>query len=516
MTANYSDSNESSIINVLSDIITKKLELSEASDFRDFSGFLEAPINIMKDEVFYHQNLASFISKFDDIVLIGTGGSSLGAQCLVEASSHNSATSFHYANSSSEHSLLELQKKIYLPKTGFVISSKSGNTTEIIALFEYFYSELNDKYSFNIPGEHFIAITESGSVLDLKSIEYGLSTIIHTDPSLVGRYSVFSPFGTCLAYIAGISLDNISRGSMSCLESVAKSKSENQVLELTKFIFDSFESGKDKLVIIYSKSLYTFALWIEQLIAESLGKNSKGIIPVIKEDTYNFEYICEDSTFIILKDNDLEEYELNNEYDYMNFTINNDIDLSFEMMKWQLATVALGSLMNINPFNQPQVEISKSFTREFMDGSYVSNIKEFSSDCIYELFESTNPTDYVCLLNYLNQTPEIINLLNGLSKAISNTLGLHCIVSNAPAYLHSTGQLHKGGTNKGVFIQFFNNKLQSNILVPNKSYTFSKLFNAQADGDLAALVDLGRRVCRVDVGSDPIRKLEKIQTDIKN
>ena len=513
MTANYSDDNKSDIINILSNITSKKLELSEPSDFW---GFLEAPINIIKDEEFYRDNIDSFISKFDDIVLIGTGGSSLGARCLVEIYSHNASVSFHYANSSNEHSLLELQKKIYLPKTGFIVSSKSGNTTEVIALFEYFYRELRNKYSFNIPGDHFIAITESGSILASKSIEYDFNTIIHTDPSLIGRYSVFSPFGTCLAYLAGISLDNISIGAMSCLESVDKSKSENQVLELTKFIFDAFESGKDKLVLIHSESLYTFALWIEQLIAESLGKNAKGIIPVIKEDTYNFEYMCEDSIFIILKDNDLDEYELKNEYDYMNFTIDNHTDLSFEMMKWQLATVALGTLMNVNPFDQPQVEMSKNFTRELMEGSYVSNIKNFSSDCIYELVELIKPTDYVCILNYLNQTPEIINLLNSISKTVSNELGVHCIVSNAPAYLHSTGQLHKGGPNNGVFIQFFNNKLQSNILIPDKGYTFSKLFNAQADGDIAALIDLGRRVCRVDVSSDPIRELEKIRTIIIN
>ena len=504
--------NKTEITQVLSKIISKDLTIPEVNHFNfdDFKGFLDSPRKISDDQIWYGKNLNAFIENFDHIVLIGTGGSTLGAQCLVEIFATDKVPTFYYADTTNEYDIIELNKKLDLSKTGFIIASKSGTTVEVLSLFEYFYNKLIMNTSQKYPGNQFIAITESASNLDIIAKERRYYSVINTDTDLVGRYSVFSPFGTCLAFIAGVSLNNIAEGAMSCLRS-ADSKN-NQILELTQFIFDAFESGKDKLVIVTSKKLHVFAMWIDQLIAESLGKNGKGIIPVLKGDLFNIESLTEDSIVIFLKDNETDFIEENvamELHPHLDLTISDEIELSFEMMKWQLAVACLGVLMEINPFNQPQVEISKSFTNEFIQDLQSNDIfsndyQITSGDCIFEFFDSINENDYVCLLNYLNQSSEVLHILNDMSNAISNKLKIHCIVNNAPSYLHSTGQLHKGGPNQGVFIQFCFTESQSNILIPRNDYTFGKLFNAQADGDLTALINLERRACRINVPEDDL------------
>mgnify|MGYP006107269671 CR=1 FL=1 len=527
MDINYPDSNNNliDIFQVLLNIVNKKLQIPNLDNFKfkEFQGFLESPYEILSDNGLYKKHLTSFISSFDNIVLVGTGGSSLGAKSLVEICSVKARHYFYYANSTNEHEILKLKNKLDLTKTGFLISSKSGSTVEVISLFRYFYNEIEKNAEFNTAGSHFIAITESGSLLDTISNKHNFHTTIHTASSLVGRFSVFSPFGTCLAYMAGVSLTNIATGALSCLESIQKYDSENQVLTLTNFILEAIKSGKDKLVILPSKSLYPFALWIEQLIAESLGKKAKGIIPVIKDNYDEREQFSKDSMVIFLRNetsSELNNLIKGNHSQVMDFLITSDTELAFEMMKWQLATVAIGTVMNINPFNQPQVELSKNLASEFINNSqfekdlFDKNGSE--EDCIIALFKSIESSDYVCLLNYVNESPEIINELRDISLTISEILRIPCTVYNGPSYLHSTGQLHKGGPNTGVFIQFLSKESKSNTVIPQKKYTFDKLFISQADGDFTALSNLDRRICRIDIGIDLLGDLKRFHRLIKH
>lgn len=527
MDINYPDNNDDlmDIDQLLSNIGDKKLQIPNLNDFKfkEFEGFLESPYEILSDNEFYKNHLSQFTSSFENIVLIGTGGSSLGAKSLVEICSDKDRHFFHYANSTNEYEILKLKNKLDLSKTGFLISSKSGSTVEIIALFRYFYNEVDKVSESKISGDQFIAITEPGSVLDKISSEYNFHTVIHTDPSIIGRFSVFSPFGTCLAYIAGVSLNDIAAGAISCLESIQKNDSGNQVLTLVNFILDSIKSGKDKMIIVPSKSLHPFALWIEQLISESLGKKSKGIIPVIKDNIDEREPFPKDSMVVFLRDNtsgELNNLMRNNSSQSIGFLIETDNSLAFEMMKWQLATVSIGVWMNINPFNQPQVEMSKDLARKFITNPQfkkpLSDRNESEQDCIMALLESIRSDDYVCLLNYLNESSEIVDELKNISLTISKILRIPCTIYHGPSYLHSTGQLHKGGPNKGVFIQFLSKESKLNIMIPQNNYTFGKLFISQADGDFTALSNLNRRICRIDIGINLLVDLKKFHQSIKN
>jgi glucose-6-phosphate isomerase len=521
MKVNDSDSTNESIRipQILTDILDGKLQITGINDFefKEFKGFAESPYNILNDKKYYDQTIPSFMAGIDNVVLVSTGGSNLGARSFVEICSIGSEHSFHYANSTNEYEILKLMETLDLNKTGFLIASKSGDTVEILSLFKYFYNEIDKISSTNITGDQFIAITEAGSLLDHIARQYDFHDIIHTDSSLVGRFSVFSPFGTCLAYMAGVSLENISTGAISLLEIVKKHDSGEEISDLIYFIFDAWKSNKDKLVIVFSKSLYTFALWIEQIIAESLGKEGKGIIPIIQEHSDKLKWVSEDSIVVFLRDKHSDDFDssvMGNPYLLRTITIENDVGLAFEMMKWQLITITLATLMSLNPFNQPQVELSKQLARKFIDDPQlpkpIFDIKE-SHNCLIDLFKMIKKSNYVCLLNYVNESAEIMNQLNSIVDIIVETLKVPCVVQNAPSYLHATGQLHKGGLNNGVFVQFLSAECQSNILIPENDHTFGSLFIAQADGDFVALNELGRKICRIYIGTDFEESFERFR-----
>jgi len=467
------------------------------------------------------------------VELLGMGGSSLAPDVLSRVfGSKTTYPDLAVLDSTDPDAVHTHSNDLSLPETLFIVSTKSGGTVETLSFFKYFYNRyLRERGSS--AGEHFAAITDPGSALDTLASNHGFSKVFLNDATIGGRFSALSYFGMVPAALLGIDIAALLQNgsSMAALCSSDRSVMVNPGAILGGFLGSLAGNGCDKATFITSDTCANFGDWIEQLVAESTGKSKTGILPVVGEMIGPAEVYGSDRVFIYLKaKNDIRDDGafsalISAGFPAVRIEIDDRMDIGGQMFLWEFATAVAGSILGIHPFDQPNVESAKKRAKELMaayrSGGSLPEIQVLPADddfvldflCGAGCRENTEtPRPYVALHAYFAPNPHIDVLLSELQRGIRNMTGMATTVGYGPRFLHSTGQLHKGDAGNGFFIQLLSDNL-NDILIPDEpggdhaSMSFGVLKKAQAQGDYQALIDAGRRVLCIDVGTDPIRGL---------
>ena len=391
----------------------------------------------------------------DTFVLLGMGGSSLAPIVLRRSFGEGS---LHVLDTTHPAMIRHSLEMLDLDRTLFIASSKSGTTLETRSHLDFFWERNGGR------GEFFVAITDPGSQLESLARERGFLEVFAGEPTIGGRYSALSPFGMVPATLLGIDLERLLERTAEMVEACHLADG-NPGLELGQQLGEGWRAGRDKVCIDETEG--GFGLWAEQLIAESTGKDGKGLVPAPGESPDG-------------SDRQRGEVRLEDPY-----------ELGQEFFRWEFAVAVAGSYLEINPFDQPDVQAAKDKTNEVLAGGDVELEPESSPE---ELFSQAQAGDYVSIQAFIDPRQEA-KLQPLIERARLET---GCVVTHGlgPRYLHSTGQLHKGGPNTGLFLQVVDDQGQE-LPIPGKPFGFARLIRAQAAGDFASLKERGRRVARI-------------------
>lgn len=471
-----------------------------------------------------------------DCVLLGMGGSSLCPEVL--RASFGSAAgqpTLHVLDTTDPVAIAELTSSLELRHTGFIVASKSGKTLETLSHLAHFWEALRDA-GVTQPGGHFIAVTDPGTSLAGTARERGFRHVFENPPDIGGRYSALSYFGLVPGSVAGIDIEALLLRAQDMRRACAAGTPGelNCGLALGTAMGLLHDAGRDKVTILAPHGVAQFSLWAEQLIAESTGKEGRGIIPIGAEPIGAPSVYGDDRLFVALRLGDDAAFDASvsalraDRHPVITFELADLFDLSAEFFRWEFATAVAGAALHIDPFDEPNVQESKDNTNSVL-ASYESSgaLPEESPSAtsgaisIYGLagrtavdalrahLDTVQPGDYVALMAYV--TPDSRNeiALQRLRVAIRDGRRVATTFGFGPRFLHSTGQLHKGGPNTGVFIQITTDDAED-VPIPGQRFGFSVLKRAQAAGDLRSLRDHGRRVIRVHIAGDLVAGLEKL------
>jgi len=481
---------------------------------------------------------------FEDAVLLGMGGSSLCPEVLSLTFSSQTAglPRLHVLDSTDPRQIKSLEDGLALDKTLFFVSSKSGTTLEPNILAAYFHAQVKDLLGTEEAGRRFVAITDPGSPLQKRAEDAGYRAVFHGLPSIGGRYSALSDFGMIPGAACGVDvmalLDNAERMAHACAACVPAA--DNPGLVLGAIIGVGAINNRDKLTLVTSLGIRDFGAWLEQLLAESTGKHGKGAIPVDREPLGPPEAYGGDRLFVYLRlasehddDQDAKVKALEEAgHAVVHVPIDSVYHLGQEFFRWEFATAVAGSIIGIDPFDQPDVEDAKVAARKLTDaydwsGSLPDLVPFYEGEGFRLIADARNarglkdnaggartfkeyltahlslvePADYVALLAYLPRSAKHERLLTEIRLLVRDHLRVATCVDFGPRFQHSTGQAYKGGPNSGVFLQITCVDTVE-LPVPGHLYTFGVVKEAQARGDFDVLARRGRRALRIDVGDD--------------
>lgn len=459
---------------------------------------------------------------FTTAVLIGMGGSSLGAEVMSQVlGSNNGHLNILMLDSTSPGSITHIRNLIDIERTLFIISSKSGGTTEVHALYRYFRGIVEDKIGVNHAGAQFIAITDKDSELEVVAQKDGFRHTFLNPEDVGGRFSVLSLFGIVPAALAGIDvlrlLERADRMRETCGAEIPLR--ENPGAKLGAIIGSLESVGINKLMFVSSPSLASYGLWVEQLIAESLCKNGKGIIPVATEPIVDPQHYSNDRLFVYLRmrmdDNRVTDSHVlsmqQQGHPVLYLEMNDGYDLGSEFFRWEFAIAVAGHILDVHPFNQPNVQEAKEFTEQllnfFVSEGALPETAQTSTPA--ELLNNAQKGDYVAIQAYLTESEDLDEALQEFRRTLLKRYRLPIALGYGPRYLHSTGQLHKGGPGNGIFLQLTQSH-QMELPIPDHAYSFKELVESQALGDLQALQSRGRRIARFDLGNDPLSGIREL------
>jgi glucose-6-phosphate isomerase/transaldolase/glucose-6-phosphate isomerase len=468
----------------------------------------------MRDKVGALQAFAQDVrqSGFRDVVLLGMGGSSLGPEVL--RCTFGSARGFPrlwVLDSTVPGFVRRVTQAINPVKTLFILASKSGGTIEVMSLYAHF-SALVAKACKNAGGAQFIAITDPGTSLSALAHERGFRATFTNPPDIGGRYSVLSYFGLVPAALLGLDVSQLlDRGiemSQACQPGIAPDQNPGAYLGAVMGVLG--RSGRDKVTLVTSPKIGSFGLWAEQLLAESTGKEGKGLIPIAQEPLAPAGAYGNDRLFVYLR----LEGDANAECDrhikaleqtgqpVVRLILRDTYDLAAEFFRWEFATAVAGHYLGVHPFDQPNVQESKENTSRVLD--YVKMYGHFPHSDVPEsgidaLLSLAGPGRYLAVLAYLTPSSRTEAALRALRKTLLTKYHVATTAGYGPRYLHSTGQLHKGGPNSGLFLQLIE-EMKPDVPVPGQPFTFGMLAQAQAVGDYQSLQARHRTVVRVRVG----------------
>jgi glucose-6-phosphate isomerase len=488
---------------------------------------------------------------FSDILLLGMGGSSLCPEVLsVTFGQQKGSPRLHVLDSTDPAQVKTFERKIDLAKTLFIVSSKSGATLEPNIFKQYFFDRLEQLIGKGQAGSHFVAITDPGSKLEKVAQEDGFRHIFHGLPSIGGRYSALSDFGMIPAAAMGVDtgrfLDRAAEMVTACSASTPAGQNPGLLLGLILGLAASI--GRDKLTVIASPGLYDLGAWLEQLVAESTGKQGKGLIPVDREPLGAPGVYGDDRVFVYLRlegagdpaqDAAVEAIK-NAAHPVVKLTVRDAYDLGRQFFLWEIATAVCGAMLGINPFDQPDVEASKIATRT-LTGEYEASGKlpaeaPFAADQEIKFFADENNAsavktdgtlrgivkahlarlargDYFALLGYIEMNAAHEAVLESIREKVRDRKQVATCVGFGPRFLHSTGQAYKGGPNSGVFLQITCDDA-ADLDVPGQTYSFGTVKAAQARGDFQVLAERGRRALRVHLGPDVAAGLRRVEAAV--
>ena len=472
------------------------------------------------------RNLEDFAGEVRDagfahVVLLGMGGSSLGPEVLRQT--FGSAAGYPrliVLDSTLPEAVQAVTDAIKPAQTLFIVSSKSGGTTEPNVLFQYFKSLVEPVVGKENAGKNFIAITDAGSSLAGLAQAEGFRRTFENPSDIGGRYSVLSYFGLVPAALCGINISALLAGAdrmrEGCLPYVPIHECFGAWLGACMGTLTLL--GRDKLTLLTSPAIASFGLWVEQLLAESTGKEGKGIVPVAGEPVMEKEHYGRDRFFVCLRldgdDNSVLDAAVENIKSYgqpvVLLEMRDKTDIGAEFYRWEFATAIAGAILGIHPFDQPDVQAAKDATERVLQEYVVSgNLPKVEEGSLAGLLAQAEKGKYLAILAYLCQTPETDRLLTDLRRRIVVKYNIATTLGYGPRYLHSTGQLHKGGPDTGLFLQLSSNH-GNDIDIPGKPYSFGIVADAQALGDFQALQMLGRHVTRIHIDGDINTAISKL------
>ena len=455
----------------------------------------------------------------DRVVLLGMGGSSLAPEVYQETFGNAEGyPELLVLDSTHPEAVRAAEAKLDPDRTIFVVASKSGGTIETLSLFRYFWRWMSD--AVGRPGERFVALTDPGSGLEATARERSFRRIFPTPPEVGGRYSALTPFGLVPAALIGMDIRSLlsSAAAMAGACGASVAPSGNPGLRLGVAMGEAALAGRDKLTFACSPALAAFGGWVEQLIAESTGKKGTGIVPVVGEPLGEPGVYGDDRLFVgmVLEGEDSSEHGARLGvlqavgHPVIRLVLRDHYDLGAEMFRSEMAVAAAGSVLGINPFDQPDVQVAKDLAKQAMseEGLDVA-IDEVSADRPEDLVErvgawigTVRPGDYIGIHAYLPMEGPATPALEQLVPLLRDRYVTAVTLGFGPRFLHSTGQLHKGGAGSGVFLQFVDSPARD-LEVPEAGFDFGKLIEGQAAGDYQALAGRDRRVLRVRLGDDP-------------
>jgi transaldolase/glucose-6-phosphate isomerase len=489
---------------------------------------------------------------YRDAVLLGMGGSSLGPEVLAAIFGHqNGWPRLRILDSTVPQQIKALENDLVLAKTLFIVSSKSGGTTEPNILTNYFFGKVADRIGSEQAGRQFIAITDPGSSLERRAKDQKFRRTFHGVVTIGGRYSVLSPFGLVPAAIAGLDVTRLVELSRIMMRSCGPDvpPMQNPGVELGIALGLSAARGRDKVTILASPRIAAFGAWAEQLFAESTGKQGRGLIPITGEPIGRPEVYGDDRFFIdlALKNGADADHELKLKalekagHPVARVEQNSPAHIVQEFFRFEIATAAAGSVLGINPFDQPDVEASKAKTRElssayersgmlpketpicsesqlslYTDEANAAALRKNGADGSVESFLTAHFSrivsgDYFALFAYLARDERNISLLQQLRLAMRDRRRVATCLEFGPRFLHSTGQAYKGGPDSGVFLQITADNREE-LAIPRHRATFGVVNAAQARGDFEVLLERGRRALRVHLNGDLDSGLAALKT----
>ena len=396
----------------------------------------------------------------DAVVLLGMGGSSLAPE-VIRRTFHVSA--FHVLDTTHPRAIRALEESIDVDRTLFISASKSGSTLETRSHTDYFWEKTGKR------GDAFVAITDPGSALQQLAEERGFRHVFAGEPTIGGRYSALSSFGMVPAALMGVDVDRLLANAERMIE-ICRKDSGNPGYELGRQFGEGWAKGRDKICIADTDG--GFGLWAEQLIAESTGKHGKGLVPAPGESPDG-------------SDRQEAVPQIADAY-----------ALGGEFFRWEFAVAVAGTYLEINPFDQPDVQAAKDKTNEVLATGKEPDVEPQGS--IDELLGQANEGDYVCVQAFVEPSADNDRRIDDLVRKLRRRSGLVVTHGYGPRYLHSTGQLHKGGPNTGLFLQVVDDP-GDELAIPDQPFGFRRLIRAQAAGDFASLQERGRRVARIHI-----------------
>jgi transaldolase/glucose-6-phosphate isomerase len=456
------------------------------------------------------------------VVVLGMGGSSLAPLVFGQSFGRRAGyPQLQVLDSTEPSSVLAVADAGDFGRTLFVVSSKSGSTLEPNIFFDYFYDRVERSLGARA-GERFIVVTDPGSALEKEASRRRVRRIFPGDPKIGGRYSALSNFGLVPAALAGADVAEMLRRAAAMADLCRKEGAENPGLLLGAAIGAAAVAGRDKLTFFVGPPISRFGMWTEQLIAESTGKEGKGILPVEGEPPGPPDVYGADRFFAGIGRRGNKETPAALEpltragHPAAAFEVADARDLGAEMFRWEFATAVAGKLLGINPFDQPNVQEAKDRTNEILEKKSTVDSPQSTvvdAEALRGLFKSVKAGDYFAITAYLHDSRETEDALRRIRLKVRDVLRVATTVGFGPRFLHSTGQLHKGGPDTGVFLQI-TAEPRENLPIPGKPYGFGEVVAAQAAGDLASLQSRGRRALRVHLPQDVPRGLEDLQAAV--
>ncbi|MGI4869616.1 MAG: hypothetical protein ACRYFX_00385 [Janthinobacterium lividum] len=506
---------------------------------RSFMGWLHSPETMLRAV----PEIQAFVQEvqqagFTHVVVMGMGGSTM-APIVFQRSFAQQGLPLSILDTTDPGTVAELERSIPLRETLFIVASKSGTTAEPLAFGDYFYNKLK-AIKGDKAGENFVAITDPGSKFVTQAKVEGYRHIFLNFAEVGGRFSALTYFGLVPAALYGIDIAALTQGAVGMMRDCGAQGpvAGNPGLALGAALGVLAKQGRDKLTLITPESLSSLGLWLEQLFAESTGKEGKGVLPVAGEPLGRPDEYGTDRVFVYVgyegepdPENQQKLQALEQAgHPVISIRLDTALDFGREFYRWEIAVAVVGIVLAINPFDQPNVQAAKTATDALMKvvteqghlpspgqpaateggiGYYSPAGGTDAASVLKAFFAQAQPGDFMTLQAYLHETSGLNQALAQFRQLVQDKLRIATTSGYGPRFLHSTGQYHKGGPNKGLFVQFTADHPQD-LPLPGRTYTFGTFENAQAQGDLQALQDNGRRTLHLHLGPDPEQALATV------
>lgn len=472
-----------------------------------------------------------------DVVLLGMGGSSLAPLVLGRVlGGRTGQPRLHVLDTTSPVAVQRVLRALEPATTDVVLSSKSGTTIEPLSLYAIFRAWADAALGRETAGTRFRAVTDPGTPLTELVAREGFRDVFIAPPDVGGRFSALSVFGLVPAAMLGLDVRGLVERGRSMAESCRLPAPDNPGAQLAAWMVEAMRDGRDKLTIATSPALEPFGPWAEQLIAESTGKRGVGLVPVLEYEPATAPGYGQDRAVVVLRTEDDEALAswgeaVRHTSPVVDLTLTDELDLGGEFVRWEFATALTGALLGIDPFDEPDVARAKQATTAILEGAasappvtlgiddcaltYTGRLEPphpaptSLADALRPVFDALEPGDYLAALAYLPEDEALLAPLRLALTRSARTSGAATCLELGPRYLHSTGQLHKGGPDSGVFLIVTTGGLPE-MAVPGYPFDLATLHRAQAEGDLMTLAESGRRVVRIEIPAPAAVQVERL------